>query len=57
MEQVRIRIGDDEILRSWHPPHRPPHGQRQGAEGLCTTDSGEVIVVSRDGQWWEFPVG
>ncbi len=49
MEQVRVRIGDDEVLRSWHPPHRPPDGRRHGAEGLCVTDSGEVVVVSRNG--------
>jgi 8-oxo-dGTP pyrophosphatase MutT (NUDIX family) len=57
MEQVRVRIGDDELLGSWHPPHRPPHGPRHGAEGLCITDSGRVIVVSRHGPCWEFPAG
>ena len=57
MEQVRVRIGDDEILRSWHLPHRPPHGQRHGAESFYITDSGEVIVASRDGQSWKFPAG
>ena len=56
-EQVRVRIGDDEILVSWHPPDRPPDGQRHGAEGICVTDSGEVIVVSRGGQCWKFPAG
>ena len=57
MEQVRVRIGDDELLGSWHPPHRPPHGQRHGADGFCITDSGKVIVVSRDEQLREFPAG
>jgi hypothetical protein len=57
MEQVRVRIGDDEILVSWHPPGRPLDGQRHGAEGICVTDSGEVIVLSRDGPCWEFPAG
>jgi 8-oxo-dGTP pyrophosphatase MutT (NUDIX family) len=57
MEQVRVRIGDDEILVSWHPPDLPPDGQRHGAEGICVTDSGEVVVISRDGQRWEFPAG
>jgi hypothetical protein len=55
MEQVRVRIGDDEILVSGHPPDRPPDGQRHGAEGIRATDSGEVVVVSRDGQCWKFP--
>lgn len=57
MEQVRVRIGDDEIPMSWHPPVRPPDGQRRGAEGMCVTNSGEVIVVSRDGQRGEFAAG
>ena len=57
MEQVRVRIGDNEILVSWHPPERPPDGQRHGAEGMCSTDSGEVVVVSRNGPCWRFPAG
>ena len=57
MEQVRSRIGDDEILVSWHPADRPPDGRRHGAEGRCVSDSGEVIVVGRDGQSWKFPAG
>ena len=55
MEQVRVRIVDDEILVSWHPSDRPPEGQRHGAEGIGVTASGEVIVVSRNGQCWKFP--
>ena len=57
MEQVWVRIGDDKILVSWHPLARPPDGQRHGAEGMCVTDSGEVIVVCRDGRCWKFPAG
>jgi 8-oxo-dGTP pyrophosphatase MutT (NUDIX family) len=57
MEQVTVRIGDDEILVSWHPPDLAPDGRRHGAEGICVTGSGEVIIISRDGQRWEFPAG
>jgi len=56
MEQVRVRI-DDEILVSWPPPARPPDSQRHGAEGMCVTDSGEVIVVSRNGPRRKLPAG
>ncbi|MBM7806872.1 hypothetical protein JOD57_002709 [Geodermatophilus bullaregiensis] len=56
MEQVRVRIGDDEVLVSWHPPDRPPDGQRHGAEDTRVTDSGEV-VVGRNGRCWQFPAG
>jgi hypothetical protein len=48
MEQVRVRIGDDEILVWRHPADLPVDGQRHGAEGMCVTNSGGV-VVSRDG--------
>ncbi|GAA3169043.1 hypothetical protein GCM10010531_22620 [Blastococcus jejuensis] len=57
MEQVRVCIGDDEILVSWHPPDRPPDGRRHGAEGTCVPDSGEGIIVSRDGQCRKVPAG
>jgi 8-oxo-dGTP pyrophosphatase MutT (NUDIX family) len=55
--QVAVRVGDGEILVSWHPPDLSPDGQRHGAEGICVTDSSKVIVISRDGQRWEFPAG
>jgi len=55
VERVRVRIGGGELQVSWHPPDRAPDGQRHGAEGICVTASGEVIVVSRDGHMLGVP--
>jgi 8-oxo-dGTP pyrophosphatase MutT (NUDIX family) len=55
--RIAVRVGDDEILVSWHAPDLPPGGRRHGAEGICVTDTGKVVVISRDGQRWEFPAG
>jgi 8-oxo-dGTP pyrophosphatase MutT (NUDIX family) len=55
--QIAVRVGDDEILVSWHAPCMPPEGQAHGAEGICVTGSGDVVVISRDGRQWELPAG
>jgi 8-oxo-dGTP pyrophosphatase MutT (NUDIX family) len=55
--QVAVRIGDDEILVSWHGPNTRPDGQAHGAEGICVTGTGDVVVISRDGRRWELPAG
>lgn len=55
--QIAVRVGDNEILVSWHAPNTPPGGQGHGAEGICVTDTADVVVVSRDGRRWELPAG
>jgi 8-oxo-dGTP pyrophosphatase MutT (NUDIX family) len=55
--QITVRVGDDEILVSWHAPNTPPEGQAHGAEGICVTGTGDVVVISRDGRRWELPAG
>jgi hypothetical protein len=57
MEQVRVRIGDDE---SWCRGTLPIGRRMAGVtarKAHAVTDSSEVIVVSRDGQCWKFPAG
>jgi hypothetical protein len=44
-------------LQSWHPPGVAPDGKPHGAAGICVTDTGEVVVISNDGQSWDFPAG
>ena len=51
----RIAIGD--WLVSWHPPSDPPDGIPHGAEGVCVTPSGEVVLISPDGVVWDLPAG
>jgi hypothetical protein len=55
--QIAVRVGDDEILVSWHAPSLPPEGQAHGAEGICVTGTGDVVVISRDGRRWDYPPG
>jgi hypothetical protein len=55
--QIAVRVGDAEILVSWHAPSIEPEGQAHGAEGICVTGTGDVVVISRDGRRWELPAG
>ncbi|MBM7786616.1 NUDIX hydrolase [Tenggerimyces flavus] len=56
-EAVTARSNGEVWVVAWHPPPSPPDGQPHGAEGLCVTAHGEIVVVSRDGERWEFPAG
>jgi len=42
---------------SWHPPPTPPAGTPHGAEGVCLTEDGEIVLISPDGEGWGFPAG
>jgi len=44
-------------LVSWHPPPMPPDGTPHGAEGICVTTGGQIVLVSSDGTHWGFPAG
>lgn len=44
-------------LVSWHRAPRPPDGTPHGAEGVCLTAAGEVVLVSQDGERWSLPAG
>ena len=51
----RLPIGD--WLVSWHPPPDPPDGIPHGAEGVCVTPAGDVVLISPDGELWDLPAG
>jgi 8-oxo-dGTP pyrophosphatase MutT (NUDIX family) len=55
--RIAVRVGDDDVLVSWHAPSTLPEGQAHGAEGICDTGTGDVVVISRDGRRWELPAG
>ena len=57
MEQVRGRIGDDEILVSWPLLIGRRMASVTAWKAYASPRGGEVIVVSRDGQCWKFPAG
>ena len=42
---------------SWHPPPDPPDGIPHGAEGVCVTPTGDVVLISSDGSAWDLPAG
>lgn len=56
-QQLPIRSGDQDWLVSWHRPPDPPTGIPHGAEGVCVTPLGEVVLISRDGTSWDLPAG
>lgn len=55
--EIALHVGGQDVLVSWHPPPSPPTGTRHGAEGICTTRAGDVVLISRDGRQWECPAG
>lgn len=56
-DRLPIRSGGQDWLVSWHQPPHPPPGIPHGAEGVCVTPAGEVVLISRDGRTWELPAG
>ena len=57
-EQIRWRSGDQEWVTEWHPPDRPaPAGKGHGSSGVCVTASGDIVLISPDGEFWDLPGG
>jgi ADP-ribose pyrophosphatase YjhB (NUDIX family) len=56
-EELSIVVDGQTCLLSWHPPHRIPEGKPHGAEAVCVTASGEVVIVSDNGIDWGLPGG
>jgi ADP-ribose pyrophosphatase YjhB (NUDIX family) len=55
--RIPIRSGGQQWLVSWHPPPEPPDGTPHGAEGVCVTADGALVVISPDGIIWDLPAG
>jgi ADP-ribose pyrophosphatase YjhB (NUDIX family) len=56
-QQIPVRSNGGDWVVSWHPPPEPPAGTPHGAEGVCVTGHGDVVLVSRDGAVWDLPAG
>jgi 8-oxo-dGTP pyrophosphatase MutT (NUDIX family) len=56
-QQIPVHVGGQDWMVSWHPPPTPPEGIAHGAEGVCVTHAGEVVLVGHDGERWDFPAG
>jgi ADP-ribose pyrophosphatase YjhB (NUDIX family) len=55
--RIPVRSGGQQWLVSWHPPPEPPDGTPHGAEGVCVTTDGGIVVISPDGAIWDLPAG
>ena len=55
--RIPVRSGGQRWLVSWHPPPDPPAGTPHGAEGVCVTSGGDVVLISPDGVAWDLPAG
>lgn len=55
--QIPVWSGGQQWLVSWHPPPEPPDGTPHGAEGVCVTADGDIVVISPDGTIWDLPAG
>src|SRR5207248_2476359 len=55
--QVLVWSGGQQWLVSWHPPPEPPDGTPHGAEGVCVTPDGGIVIISPDGTRWDLPAG
>ena len=56
-EELHIRSGGQEWIGSWHTPVFPPTGKSHGSAAICFTSGGNVVLVSIDGENWDFPAG
>ncbi len=58
-EEIHWRDGNgQDIVSTWHPPELPaPSGKPHGADGICFTTGGEVVLVTWPGVSWAFPGG
>jgi ADP-ribose pyrophosphatase YjhB (NUDIX family) len=55
--QIPVWSGGQRWLVSWHPPPGPPDGTPHGAEGVCVTADGGIVLISPDGKLWNLPAG
>ena len=55
--EISIRSGGQQWIVSWHPPPGPPPGIPHGAEGVCVTADGDIVLISPDGTIWDLPAG
>jgi len=56
-EEIIVESAGQTWEVSWHPPDSVPDGVKHGSAGVCITPSGEVILVSGDGNHWDIPAG
>ncbi len=56
-EEFTACFGGSDWLTRWQPPGTTPEGIPTGANGLCITADGQVVLISKDGVRWDWPGG
>ncbi len=57
-EEISFRDRNQDWVGAWHPPTLPaPTGTRWGSAAICFTPDRQVVLVSPNGEDWEFPGG
>lgn len=56
-EELPVRASEQVWSVTWHPTSRPPDGAAHGANGVCVTADGRVVLISEDGEQWDLPGG
>ena len=57
-QEIRFHDAGQDWTASWHPPVLPaPNGTPWGSAGVCMIDTGDVVLVSSDGELWSLPGG
>lgn len=56
-EEFAVRSNGGDWLIAWHSSITVPPGTPHGANGLCVTTDGGVVLISNDGGRWGWPGG
>jgi ADP-ribose pyrophosphatase YjhB (NUDIX family) len=56
-EEFAVRSNGGDWLTAWHPAAEVPMGTPHGANGLCVTGDGRVVLISNDAERWGWPGG
>lgn len=56
-EEFPVRSSGGSWLISWYSPAVVPVGKAHGANALCVTAEGGVVLISNDGERWGWPGG
>ncbi|UCD09540.1 MAG: NUDIX domain-containing protein [Dehalococcoidales bacterium] len=57
-EEFSFHADGQDWIASWHSPDfEAPEGKMHGSAAVCITDDDNIVLVSSDGQYWDFPGG
>ncbi len=57
-QEIRFHDAGQDWTVAWYPPALPvPSGKPWGSAGVCITDTGDVVMVTSDGESWGLPGG